>query len=395
MKTHRAMRRRLAGVIATAAVLASLASWSAVGASGAPAIVLTQIVGGLDSPVFVTSSHDGLGRLFVVEKTGKIRIVKNGVLLPTPFLDISDEVSRGGEQGALGLAFHPKFKTNGLFYVDFTRANGDTVINRYRVSPTNRDVAIRSSARRIITIAQPFDNHNGGMIAFGAGGFLYIGMGDGGSGGDPGNRAQNRNSLLGKILRINVNGSVGARHYLSPSSNPYVGRPGRNEIWSLGLRNPWRFSFDRLTGDLWIGDVGQNMYEEIDRAKVSTTGTSRGRGVNFGWRQMEGSHCFNPATRCNRAGKVRPAVEYTHADGCSVTGGYVYRGKAIPSLFGKYVFADFCSGKIWTFPSKAKWPVGRTLLMDTDLSISSFGEDGSGELYAVDLAGAIYKFKTS
>jgi glucose/arabinose dehydrogenase len=413
MKTHRTMRGRLAGIIGTTALLASLASWGAVGASGATttvaataapavsaptaasAIVLTPVVTGLDAPDFVTSSHDRTGRLFIVEQTGKIRVVKNGVLLPRPFLDLSNEISKGGEQGVLGLAFHPKFRTNGFFYVDFTRANGDTVINRYRVSRTNRDVAVRSSARRIITIGQPFANHNGGMIAFGAGGFLYVGMGDGGSGGDPGNRAQNVNSLLGKLLRINVNGSVGRRHYLIPASNPFVGRSGRDEIWSRGLRNPWRFSFDKLTGDLWIGDVGQGRFEEIDRARVTTARTSRGRGVNFGWRQLEGRHCFNPATGCNRTGKMMPVVEYSHADGCAVTGGYVYRGKAVPALSGRYVFGDFCSGKIWAVPARARSPIKRTLLMDTNLSISSFGEDGTGELYVVDRGGAIYKFAAS
>jgi len=391
MQTHLFPRRRLAGLVGTIAILFSVGS---AGADGASAIVLSRVVSGLDAPVYVTSANDGTGRLFVVEQTGKIRVIRNGVLLATPFLDISSQISTGGERGLLGLAFHPKFKTDGRFYVDFTNANGNTTIRQYRVSP-DPDRAMSSSARNIITIAQPYANHNGGMITFGPDGYLYIGMGDGGGAGDPGNRAQSLQTLLGKILRINVNGSAGTRHYLIPTSNPYVGRTGLDAIWSRGLRNPWRFSFDRLTGDLWIGDVGQARYEEIDRAKVSSASTSRGRGANFGWRQMEGSHCYDPATGCSRTGKVLPAVEYTHADGCAVTGGYVYRGSANPSLYGKYIFGDFCSGKIWTFPSGARWPVGRTLLMDTGLSISSFGQDQAGELYVVDRGGAIYRFRTT
>ncbi len=201
-------------------------------------------------------------------------VVKNGAVLPTPFLDISDLVSTGGEQGLLGLAFHPSYKSNGFFYVDFTRLDGATVIQRYAVSSSNPDVAVRSSATKILIVGQPYANHNGGMLAFGKDGDLYIGMGDGGSGGDPGNRAQSISTLLGKILRINVNGSVGTRHYLIPATNPYVGRTGLDEIWSRGLRNPWRFSFDRLTGDLWIGDVGQDRYEEVDRSLAPSTGKS-------------------------------------------------------------------------------------------------------------------------
>ncbi len=388
MQTNHATRR-LAGLLGTAVLLFSLGSSTA---DAAPTVVLTKVVDGLHSPVFVTSARDGTGRTFVVEQTGRIRVIKNGVLLPTPFLDISDQVSTGGEQGLLGLAFHPSFKMNGLFFVDFTRRDGDTVINRYRVSSTNPDVAVRSTARRIMTIQQPYANHNGGMITFGRDGYLYIGMGDGGSAGDPGNRAQRLDSLLGKLLRINVNGSVGTRHYLIPSSNPYVGRYGLNEIWSRGLRNPWRFSFDRLTGDLWIGDVGQDRYEEIDR---STVAGGRGRGLNFGWRTMEGRHCYSPATGCNRTGKVLPVVEYTHSEGCSVTGGYVYRGTEIPSLYGRYVFADYCSGRIWTVPKVGASPMTKTLLMDTDLLISSFGESAGGEIYVVDHRGAVYRLSAS
>jgi glucose/arabinose dehydrogenase len=387
MQTHRAARRRLAGLIATVVLLFTLGASSA---TGATSVVLTPFVSGLDSPVLVTNAHDGSGRLFVVEKTGKIRVIKNGAVLPTAFLDIADQISTGSEQGVLGLAFHPKFKTNGLFYVDFTLANGDTAINQYRVSSGNADVAVKSTARRIITIAHPFDNHNGGNIVFGPDGYLYIGTGDGGSAGDPGNRAQSVNSLLGKILRININGTSGAQQYRIPAGNPFVGRTGRDEIWSTGLRNPWRFSFDRVTGDLWIGDVGQNTYEEIDRSTVA--GSHAGRGLNFGWRQLEGRHCFNPSTGCNRNGKFMPVVEYTHSQGCSVTGGFVYRGTAVPALTRLYVFADYCSGTIWTVPKGGTSPMTKHLLMDTSMQISSFGEDEHGELYVVDLGGTISKF---
>jgi glucose/arabinose dehydrogenase len=373
---------------------ASLASWGAAGATGAATVVLTQIASGFDAPVFLTNARDGSGRLFVVEQTGKIKVVKNGVVRPTPFLDISDEISNGTEQGLLGLAFHPNYKSNGLFYVNFTRANGDTVINRYRVSSTNPDVAVRGSAYRIMMIPQPYDNHNGGMIAFGPDGYLYIGTGDGGGGGDPGNRAQRLDNLLGKMLRINVNGSAGARHYLIPSSNPYVGRTGWDEIWSRGLRNPWRFSFDRATGTLWIGDVGQNRFEEINRATNTTGSGTRGRGANYGWRVLEGRHCYNPATGCNRTGKVVPVVEYAHTEGCSVTGGYVYRGTKVPALAGRYLFGDYCSGTIWAISRIAGVPATKGVVLSTSMHITSFGEDGSNELYVVDRAGAIYKFET-
>jgi glucose/arabinose dehydrogenase len=393
MHTHRTTRTRLAGLVGAIALLAGLASSSTTGAAGAATVALTQVASGLDSPLQLTNARDGSGRLFVVEQTGKIKLIKAGVVQGTPFLDLSDEISHGGEQGLLGLAFHPSYKTNGLFYVNFTRANGDTVVNRYRVSTTNPDVAVRATGYRIITIAQPYDNHNGGMIAFGPDGYLYIGMGDGGSAGDPGNRAQRLDTDLGKMLRINVNGSVGARHFLIPSSNPWVGKVGWDEIWSRGLRNPWRFSFDRKTGDLWIGDVGQNRFEEIDRSKVSSSSTSRGRGVNYGWRLMEGRHCYNPSTGCTWSGKVIPVVEYGHVDGaCSVTGGYVYRGAKIPALYGRYVFADYCNGTIWSIPNTAASPATPTTLLSTSMNISSFGEDGSSELYVVDHGGAVYRF---
>ena len=351
---------------------------------GGISISLPLSAGGFTNPVLVTNAGDSSARLFVVEQGGRIRIIKNGTVLATPFLDIHKGISTGGERGLLGLAFHPNFRTNHRFYVNFTNTNGDTAVSEYRVT-TNPDRASTVTGRRIITIDQPYSNHNGGNLAFGPDGYLYIGMGDGGSAGDPGNRAQSLNSLLGKILRIDVNGTSGSRQYRIPSSNPYVGRTGRDEIWARGLRNPWRWSFDRLNGNLWIGDVGQARYEEIDRSTKGTRGA--GWGVNYGWRVMEGRHCYNPTSGCNTTGKALPLLEYSHDYGCSVTGGFVYRGNAYPMLRGGYFFADYCSGRIWTVYAGAQSPAQRTLLLDTNLNISSFGESQSGELYLVDHSG--------
>jgi glucose/arabinose dehydrogenase len=385
---------RHAGLVRrSAALVAALVFAAALGAGGVAAagVRLAVVASGLDHPVLVTNARDGTNRLFVVEQPGRIRIIKAGVLLPTPFLDISDGLSKGAEQGLLGLAFHPDFRHNGRFYVDFTRADGDTAINEYRVS-ADPDVASKRTGRRIITIDQPFANHNGGGIAFGPDGYLWIGMGDGGGAGDPGNRARDLNSLLGKMLRIDVNRTSIGHNYRIPRSNPYVGRFGRDEIWSSGLRNPWRWSFDRVTGDLWIGDVGQDRYEEIDR---SSTASGRGRGVDYGWRVMEGNHCYRPGTGCTTRGKILPIVEYSHREGCSVIGGYVYRGASVPALGSRYVFGDLCSGAIWTIPKGALRPATKVLLMDTDLQITSFGEDERGELYVMSLAGTVYRFEAT
>ncbi len=257
------------------------------------------------------------------------------------------------------------------------------------MSAGDPDVADPATGRRLMTITQPYANHNGGMLAFGSDKYLYIGMGDGGSGGDPGNRAQNIDSLFGKILRIDVNGSAGGKRYRIPASNPYVGRAGRDEVWARGLRNPWRFSFDRNAGTLWIGDVGQNRYEEIDR---STKARGFGRGANFGWHVLEGKHCFTPSSHCSTTGKTPPIAEYTHAAGaCAVTGGYAYHGVASPKLLTRYVFGDFCNGRIYTLPTSASATPTIKLLIDTDLNISSFGEDEAGEIYVVDLNGTVYR----
>jgi glucose/arabinose dehydrogenase len=314
----------------------------------------------------------------VVEQGGRIVILTGGQLNTSPFLDIGEKLSTGGERGLLGLAFHPRYSTNGRFFVNYTRAeDGATVIAEYRVSP-DRDKAAPHEKIRLV-VPQPYRNHNGGMIAFGPDAMLYIGMGDGGSGGDPENRAQNREELLGKFLRIDMDGLDGPEPYRIPTDNPFVGRQGKPEIFALGLRNPWRFSFDRQTGELWAGDVGQNKWEEIDVIA---------KGKNYGWRLLEGTHCFNPATDCQQTPNlVGPLTEYPHEQGrCSVTGGYVYRGTRIPALGGTYLFGDYCSGEIWGYRN------GQTsLLLDTDLQISSFGEDGEGELYVIGHQGSIMK----
>ena len=326
-------------------------------------------------PIFLTISPDQPHRLFVVEQDGRILIIQGKTVRSTPFLDISEKLSTGGERGLLGLAFHPNFAENGRLFVNYTRREDQaTVLAEYRVS-SNPNKADQTETI-ILVIPQPYGNHNGGMIAFGPDHYLYIGMGDGGSGGDPKNYAQNHNELLGKFLRIDVDQQ---RPYDIPPDNPFVQRISRPEIFALGLRNPWRFSFDRETGDLWAGDVGQNEWEEIDVIK---------KGNNYGWRLMEGTHCFNPETHCRAtANLVDPVTEYAHSSGrCSVTGGYVYRGTKIPALLGTYVFGDFCSGEIWGYRE------GHTQrLRATDLQISSFGEDGEGELYVLGYGGEIFR----
>lgn len=361
--------------------------------AAAPAIRTQLLVSGLSEPVFITSARDGTGRLFIVEKTGTIRIWKNGALNATPFLSIPTLVSSGSEQGLLGLAFPKNYSTTHKFYVDFTRADGDTIVAEYRSGTTgNPDVADPHTRHTLLHIYQPYDNHNGGMLAFGRDGYLYIGMGDGGSGGDPGNRAQSLNTLLGKILRIDPSGPSSTKPYRIPSSNPFVGRTGLDEIWSYGLRNPWRYSFDDATGNLWIGDVGQNTWEEVDRTTWISSSHPAARGLNFGWRVMEGRSCYNPPSGCNTSGKTLPPVVYSHVNGrCAVTGGYVYRGSAIAGLAGAFVFGDYCSGEIWETTATSTAVASKTLLLDTTFSISSFGEDASGELYVCDLNGSVYK----
>jgi len=357
-----------------ALVLAAIASLDV------PTLALEPVTGGLTRPVSI--AHAGDDRLFVVEQGGLIRVWDGAALRPEPFLDLRALISTGGERGLLGLAFHPAYAANGWFFVNYTALDGATVIARYSVSPSDPNRADPASARTFLRIAQPFSNHNGGQLQFGPDGYLYIGMGDGGSGGDPGNRAQNLLDLLGKMLRIDVD----TEPYAIPPSNPYANRDdARAEIWASGLRNPWRFSFDRTSGDLWIADVGQGQWEEIDFQPATSIG-----GENYGWRRMEGSHCFNPAIACNDGTLVLPIIEYDHSDGaCSVTGGYVYRGVRSPRLTGTYLYADFCNGRIHGATRDADGAVSTTMLYDAPFLIATFGEDSRGEIYAADFSNGI------
>jgi glucose/arabinose dehydrogenase len=346
-------------------------------------LTFVRIAHGLSKPVFITHSGDNNGRLFVVEQTGRIRVIKKGVLQSTPFLDLRSKISTaGGEQGLLGLAFHPDYKTNRKFYVNYTDRSGATVIAQYLRSATNPSRA-ETTEKIVLRIAQPYGNHNGGMIAFGPDRYLYIGMGDGGSAGDPGNRAQSLDSLLGKVLRINIDTRLA---YRIPPTNPYVGKAGNDLIWSFGLRNPWRWSFDRQTGDLWIADVGQDRFEEVNRALTPNAG----RAVNYGWRVLEGNTCYNPSSGCSTSGKKMPLAVYNHSLGCSVTGGYVYRGPRFPHLTGVYLFGDFCSGRIWGVDAAGANTQSPVQLTDTGANISSFGEDQAGNLYLVDHNGDVW-----
>ena len=320
----------------------------------------------------------------MLEQAGRIRVVQHGNLVARPFLDVSDEVSSGGERGLLGLAFEPDFGRRGAnrFYVNFTDTNGNTVIAEYRASADDPNLADPASARALLHIAQPFANHNGGDLVFGPDRMLYAGLGDGGSGGDPMGNGQRLDTLLGKILRLDPLGVAGTT--LAPADNPFVGRAGaRPEIWSLGLRNPWRFSFDRSTGDLWIGDVGQNAFEEVDLARRSD---GAGRGLNFGWNRMEGAHCYPSGDSCDRRGLTLPVAEYGHDQGCAIVGGYVDRAPDAGPLEGVYVFSDNCSGRVWGLSSGVDGSQRPVVLNDGGRAISSFGEDADGRLYATDLA---------
>ncbi|HEU0299055.1 MAG TPA: PQQ-dependent sugar dehydrogenase [Longimicrobium sp.] len=349
---------------------------------GDAAIRLQRVVQGLQSPVHL-AAPSGDARLFIVEQPGRIRIVENGTLLATPFLDIRARVGSGGERGLLSVAFHPQYAQNGTFFVNFTDLQGDTRVERFRVS-ADRNVADAASAELVIAIDQPFANHNGGQLAFGPDGRLYVGMGDGGGGGDPQETGQDPMQLLGKLLRLDVDA---ARPYAIPAGNPYAGRTdGRAEIWALGLRNPWRFAFDRTAGLLYLADVGQNRLEEVNVVPAAQA------GVNYGWDVMEGTDCFEPASGCSQAGLTRPVATYTHADGCSVTGGFVYRGQDIAALRGHYFYADYCNGWIRSFRyANGLVADAREWELENVGNVSSFGEDGRGELYVVAHGGAVYR----
>ena len=352
---------------------------------GTEPVALEEVASGLIFPLYLTAP-DGDPRLFLVEKGGTIRIVKEGALLPNPFLDISGQISTGGEQGLLGLAFHPQYASNGRFVVHYTDAAGDTRVSGFRVSG-DPDVADAASEVSILDADQPFENHNGGQVLFGPDGYLYIMLGDGGSGGDPGGRGQSLADLLGSILRIDP---LDGGDYAVPADNPFIGTAGaRPEIWSYGLRNPWRVAFDPSTDDLYIADVGQGLWEEVS---VSTSADGAGRGLNFGWNVMEGPDCFQDSS-CDQDGLKLPVLSYDHGDGCSITGGFVYRGAAIPALQGHYFYSDFCQGWVRSFRfengsavDQFQWPT-----LAPGGNVPSFGRDAAGELYVMSSGGVVFK----
>jgi len=350
-----------------------------------PGVADLSRVGNFDQPLYVTVIPGDTARLFVVEQGGIVREVRHDSIQARPFLDLTGQISSGGERGLLSIAFDPEYATNGRFFVYFTNPAGDLRIVRYNVS-NDPDSADEATADTTLKIPHPGQsNHNGGQLQFGPDGMLWVGTGDGGGSGDPAGNAQNKHALLGKLLRLDVHGGSG---YLIPTGNPGVSDTSfAPEIWAYGLRNPWRFSFDRQTGDLYIGDVGQDHYEEVDLAPAAI---QRGPGANYGWNIMEGKHCL--VDGCNTATGIPPIVEYAHSSNiCSVTGGYVYRGSAIPGLDGHYFFADYCAGMV----KSVKWPsvtVGDwTSQLSPGTNISSFGQDNKGELYIVQLSGPVWK----
>ncbi len=354
-----------------------------------PLVALEPLWSGFQGPVYLTYADitpAWAARLFVVEKAGRILWLENGHIQATPFLDITDRVgSRGSEQGLLSVAFAPDFDRTRFFYVNYTDLHGDTIVARYRLLQHDPPLGDPTSEQVILQIDQPAGNHNGGQLQFGPDGYLYIGNGDGGQAGDPWGNAQNPGELLGKMLRIDVRDTDS---YRIPTDNPFVAWADvRSEIWALGLRNPWRFSFDRATGDLYIADVGQNQYEEVNFQPAFSRG-----GENYGWDILEAAHCFEPPTGCDISGLIPPVMEYDHGQGCSISGGYVYRGALYPQLDGIYLLGDYCSGRMWGLQRTPSGEWRSALLLDTDLSISSFGQDAAGELYVLDYSrGTIYR----
>ncbi|HSS36354.1 MAG TPA: PQQ-dependent sugar dehydrogenase, partial [Patescibacteria group bacterium] len=338
---------------------------------------------GLDSPVDVVDAGDGTGRLFVVEQQGRIKIVKDGAVVDPPFLDIRQRILSGGERGLLGLAFAPDYPADPRLFVDYTDVDGDTVVSSFTVPAATPDQADPASERILLHIDQPFPNHNGGDVAFGPDGDLYIAMGDGGSGGDPMGNGQNLGTLLAKLLRIRPGPADGSGPpYTIPPDAAYASDPNaKPEIRASGLRNPWRFSFDRSTGDLWIGDVGQGLWEEVDVIRATDPPSV---APNFGWNIMEGAHCYERDT-CDRTGLVLPVAEYDHSQGCAIVGGFVGRNAAEPRLYGGYLFGDSCSGNIWALDAAKDGPQTARLVLGSGTTISSFGEDEAGRLYVTDL----------
>jgi glucose/arabinose dehydrogenase len=352
--------------------------------AGIPALAARLVVSGLHSPLDLQSVREDRERVYVVEQGGRIRVVRNGQLQATAFLDVSDRISSGGERGLLGLAFHPRFAQNRRFFVNYTNRAGDTHVAEFQAA--SADAADAATERVLLRVEQPFSNHNGGGLAFGGDGYLYIGLGDGGSGGDPYGNGQRLDTLLGKMLRIDVDG---AAPYAVPAGNPFRSVPGAQpEIWAFGLRNPFRFSFDRATADLYIGDVGQGAVEEVDVA------APRVGGQNYGWNVTEGSACYKPSSGCNKAGITLPVYEYDHSQGCSITGGVVYRGCRMPDLAGTYFFGDYCEGFVRSFryAGGQATDVRQWSLTGID-SVSSFGLDADGEVYVVDYDGELYRLE--
>lgn len=350
--------------------------------TGPDELVLEPFAEGLERPIGVTNAADGSGQLFVNEQAGRVRVVDaDGQLREQPFVDLTDRISAGGERGLLGLAFHPDYGTNRRLFVNYTDREGNTVISELRASGDGQ-TADPDSEKVLLRVDQPYANHNGGQLAFGPDGYLYIGLGDGGSGGDPHGNGQNTNVLLGKILRIDVDSpAAGDKAYAVPADNPFVDGGGAPEVWAFGLRNPWRFSFDAATGDLYIGDVGQNQWEEIDRLPAGSPG-----GANFGWNVTEGRHCYQDSS-CDQRPFILPIAEYSHDGGnCSVTGGSVYRGSAMRDLVGIYVMADYCSGRVFTLNVDEGTTTPKQVAQ-TDAAITSFGTAEDGEIYATDQSG--------
>ena len=343
---------------------------------------LDRVADGFEQPVVITHAGDGSERLFVAEQRGVVFIIAGGSVLSEPFLDLRALIRSGGERGLLGLAFHPDYRDNGRLFVHYSDTAGDTVIAEYRVG-NEPDRADPGSGQLLLTQEQPFGNHNGGQLAFGPDGYLYIALGDGGSGGDPLGAGQDLGTLLGKILRIDIDGDA---PYTTPDDNPFVGREGvRPEIWAYGLRNPWRFSFDRDSGDMFIADVGQNRIEEVNRQAAASGG-----GENYGWRIMEGGRCFDPQTGCDTSGLVMPIVSYDHGSGWgrSITGGYLYRGTLLPDLAGSYLFGDYGSQLLLRArPSGNGWEA--SVYLRAGFAISTFGEDEAGELLVADHQGGV------
>ena len=347
----------------------------------------TSVEGG---PLGIAAPDDGSGRLFVVAQDGRIWVVDaDGTVHRDPMVDLRDRLTSGGEQGLLGLALHPGFPSDPRVYVNYTNKDGDTVIASLTLDPDDANRLDPASERRILFVDQPFANHNGGHLLFGPDGYLYAFFGDGGSGGDPQNNGQNRDALLGKILRLDIDHPSGDLAYAAPAGNPFVGGAGRDEIWLMGLRNPWRNSFDRATGDLWIGDVGQSAWEEIDVARAGVG------GLNLGWNRMEGNHCYPPGADCSTDGLTPPVTEYGHDLGCTVVGGYVYRGTKDPALAGAYLFADYCTGRIFAIDPSTDAFREPVEVGDGGDNISSFGEDGAGELYVTHLNGDVSRVVAS